>query len=405
MTVTPAPAPSTSRGRFHRSRDERLLTGVAGGLGARIGVDPIVVRIALVILTLAGGAGILLYALGWYVSDEVPDDAEPQARPFDGQQAVALGLIALGTMIGLRSVGIWVSDALVLPAVLLGVASAIIWTRGDVRLERADGDATPSSTARAIRIAIGALLALSGLAVLLSQTINPLPVLAPLLGLTIGAILLFGPLLMKLADQLGTERLERARSEAREEIAAHLHDSVLQTLALIQRAEDQPRRMVQLARRQERELRSWLFGGDADGDRRLAAAVASVVDDVEAAWNLTIDVVVVGDAEVTGDVRALLGAIHEALRNVAKHAGVTEASLYVEVTDTAVEAFIRDRGHGFDAALVSSDRHGVRESILARVQRHGGRARITGRPGVGTEVEVSVPHRPTASATRNGSHT
>lgn len=372
---------------------------MAGGIGARIGVDPVVVRIALVILTLAGGAGILLYAVGWYVSDEVDDNTELVARPFDGQQAIALGLVALGTTIGLRSIGVWISDGLVLPAALLGIASAVIWTRGDVIVDQ-PGEITPvSSTTRAIRIAIGAILALAGLAVLLSQTINPLPVIAPLLGLAIGSMLLFGPLLLRLADQLGTERMERARSEAREEIAAHLHDSVLQTLALIQRAEDHPRRMVQLARRQERELRAWLFGGEGDEDRRLAAAVARLALDVEAAYDLTVDVVVVGDAEVTGDVRALLDAVHEALRNVAKHAGVAEASLYVEVTDTAIEAFVRDRGRGFDGATVSPDRHGVRESILTRIQRHGGRARVTGRPGVGTEVELSVPHHDTNTST------
>ena len=388
--VTTTPLTRPGRGRFLRARRERLVTGVAGGIGARLGVDPIVVRIAFVILTLAGGAGVLLYALGWLVSDEPPPDVAEPVRPFDLQQTVAVSLVALGTMVGLRSVGVWISDGLVLPAVFLGVASAVIWTRGDVR---AGTGRASDSAVTGLRIAVGVLFALGGLAVLLAQTVNPLPVLAPLLGLAIGAVLLFAPLLQRLLEQLGAERHDRARAEAREEVAAHLHDSVLQTLVLIQRA-NEPRRMASLARRQERELRHWLYGGEAFADRRIAAAVAAVVDDVETEWHLDVDVVVVGDLQVDAHVEALLGAVHEALRNAGRHSGTPNVSLYVEVTDDDVEAWVRDRGTGFDPAAVPEDRRGLRDSVVRRLARHGGAATVTSAPGDGTEVHLRLPRTP-----------
>jgi signal transduction histidine kinase len=175
---------------------------------------------------------------------------------------------------------------------------------------------------------------------------------------------------------------------------------VLQTLALIQRASDQPRRMVTLARRQERELRTWLYGHAPpdDGERRLAPAVRAVCEEIEAVHGIEVEVVVVGDAPLDADLEALLGAVREACVNVAKHAGVDGADVYVEVDADEVLAFVRDRGRGFDPATVADDRRGIRDSIVGRLERHGGAARLHTAPGAGTEVELVLPRGHGAAA-------
>ena len=397
------------RTRLVRSRRDRVLRGVAGGLGARTGVDPVLLRIAFVVLTLAGGAGILLYAVALAVSDEPAADEDPPARPLDLQQAAAVGLMGLGVLLMLRSLGLWFGDALVWPAVLAGIASAVIWTRGgdapDVRRATEDPlGLTGSRASTAGRIAVGAtLVAASGL-VLLTSTTDPLGVLAPFAGVMIGMVLLFVPWLLRLWEQLARERDERAREQARDEVAAHLHDSVLQTLALIQRSSDQPRRMVTLAREQERELRAWLYGDRAapGAPRSLATAVDDVVAEVERTFELDVDAVVVGDLALDDVVTGLLAATREALVNVGKHAHTPAASCYVEVGEEIVEAYVRDRGRGFDPTTVDPDRQGLARSVHARLDRLGGGARVTSTPDVGTEVELWVP-RPRRTGTTSAS--
>ena len=389
----PIPA---SRTRFLRSRRDRVLRGVAGGLGARTGVDPVLLRIFFVVLALAGGAGILLYGIALAVSDEPPDDEDPPARPLDLQQAAAVGLVGLGVLLLLRAVGLWFGDALVWPALLAGIASAVIWTRGPQHERRRPDDPLGLSghrTGTAGRIIIGATLTGASALVFLATTDDPIGVLAPLAGIIIGTVLLLAPWLFRLWEQLGRERDEAARAAARDEVAAHLHDSVLQTLALIQRASDQPRRMVTLARQQERELRAWLYGDrdTLDPAMSLASAVDDLVGEVEAAFALDVDTVVVGDAPVDDAVLGLLAATREALVNVGKHAQVAEASLYVEADDDRVEAFVRDRGVGFDLSRVAGDRRGLRGSVHARLARHGGGAHVVAEPGDGVEVELWVP--------------
>ncbi len=382
-----------------------MLRGVAGGLGARTGVDPVLLRIFFVVLALAGGAGILLYGIGLAVSDEPTEDEDPPARPLDLQQAAAVGLVGLGVLLLLRSVGLWFGDALVWPALLAGTASAVIWTRGHGNGRRRPDDPLGLSapgTATAGRIVIGATLTGASALVFLSTTDDPVGVLAPLAGITIGTVLLLAPWLLRLWEQLGRERDEAARAAARDEVAAHLHDSVLQTLALIQRASDQPRRMVTLARQQERELRAWLYDDrdHLDPATSLAGAVDDLVGEVEATFALDVDTVVVGEAPVDDAVAGLLAATREALVNVGKHAGVSGASLYVEADRDRVEAFVRDRGVGFDPTRVPADRRGLRSSVHARLQRLGGQARVTSSPGDGVEVELWVPRadRPATAA-------
>jgi signal transduction histidine kinase/phage shock protein PspC (stress-responsive transcriptional regulator) len=403
--TAPPPPPlrdtGTPRARFVCSRTDRVFRGVAGGLGARIGVDPVLLRIAFLVLTLAGGAGILLYGVALSVSDEPAEGEEPPARPLDLQQAAAVGLVGLGVLLLLRSLGLWFGDALVWPAVLAAVGSAVIWTRGHgdgaVRRSHADPLGLHGPWSLTVgRIIIGATLAGAGLLVFLTAAENPFGVLAPLAGMIIGGVMLLAPWLFRMWEQLGQERDERARAEAREEVAAHLHDSVLQTLALIQRSSHEPRRMVALARRQERELRAWLYG-DRDAlaaAGTLAAAVDEVVGEVEASFALDVDAVVVGDAPIDDPTVALLAAIREALVNVGKHAKVDTASLYVEVEPDRISAFVRDRGIGFDPAAVADDRQGLKNSVRGRLVRAGGVAAVGRSPDGGTEVELWVPRRP-----------
>jgi signal transduction histidine kinase len=193
------------------------------------------------------------------------------------------------------------------------------------------------------------------------------------------------------------ERRERVRAEERADMAAHIHDSVLQTLALIQRSSDDPPEVRRLARVQERELRAWLFEDrvpgslDAPALATLATGVRATALAVEESHRVTVEVVVVGDCALDESVRALLAAGREAMVNAAKWSGAPTVSVFAEVEGERVSLFVRDRGVGFAPALVAEDRRGIAESIRARMQRHGGSAEIRSTPGEGTEVALSVP--------------
>jgi signal transduction histidine kinase len=405
----PAPGRPGTLG-FARCSEERLVAGVAGGLGRRLGVDPILIRIAFAVLTFAGGTGVVLYGIAWALvpADTDLDGPLPPRRPATLQQSAALGLILLGGLFFLRGVGLWFGDALVWPVVLAAAGSAIVWVRGDDEQRAAWGRvasripgghalasaaAAPVSPARVVVGTLFVILSVAGFLVA-SQSMAAVRDLAlAIAAAAVGIALLFGPWLWRLGDQLGAERRERIRQEERAELAAHLHDSVLQTLAMIQRSADQPRRMVALARSQERELRSWLYGSATETGtaETLADAVASVAGEVEAIHDVVVEVVVVGDAPVDDHVRALLAAMREACVNAAKHAGVTTVDVFVEVEPDTVAAFVRDRGRGFDPDEVPEDRQGIRRSIVGRLERHGGHSTITSNVGGGTEVELSVP--------------
>jgi signal transduction histidine kinase len=199
---------------------------------------------------------------------------------------------------------------------------------------------------------------------------------------------IFAPWVLRLVSSLTQERSERIRSQERAEVAAHLHDSVLQTLALVQRSDD-PQQVAALARRQERELRAWLAGRPAPGQAaRLTPALEAAAADVEDNHGVPVEVVVVGDRELDPAVEAVVAAAREAMTNAAKFGGGSTVDVYAECTPAALQVFVRDRGPGFDPTAVDADRRGVRESIVGRMERHGGRARITSSPAGGTEVEL-----------------
>lgn len=387
------------------------MAGVAAGLAHRVGVDPVLVRIVVILLAFAGGAGVLLYLLGWALSSEGQPGDDPRwtARQPDMQQAVALGLVTLGLLLLLREAGFWLGDSLVWPVVIGGIGSAVIWTRGDAE-DRArwtrmtahiPGDPVGSVFGGRVsvpRILVGATLIGAGMAGFLAANdalVSFRPVLLAITVTIAGAALVFGPWLVRLVGQLSDERRERIRSEERAEVAAHLHDSVLQTLALIQRSSDQPRRMVALARRQERELRAWLYGRDGPmGERTVRAALDAMIEEVEVDHEVDLDVVLVGDGLVDDDAAAVIGAVREAAVNAAKHAGVDRVSVYLESTPELVTAYVRDRGIGFDPAAVPDDRRGIADSIRGRIDRRGGTVELWTAAGEGTEVAVTLPRTP-----------
>jgi signal transduction histidine kinase len=212
-----------------------------------------------------------------------------------------------------------------------------------------------------------------------------------------GALLLIGgPWVWRLAVERDAERTARIRGEERSDVAARVHDSVLQTLALIQRHAHDSRRVASLARRQERELRGWLYGDRPLGDETasLVGALSAAAGDVEELHGVRVELASAGDCTVDASVSALVLAAREAMTNAAKFAGVDEIDVYAEVTDEAVGVFVRDRGAGFDRDAVPADRRGVVESIVGRMERAGGRATIVTSPGGGTEVELHLPRRP-----------
>jgi signal transduction histidine kinase len=211
---------------------------------------------------------------------------------------------------------------------------------------------------------------------------------------SVGLALVSGPWWMKMVRDLNAERSARIREQERAEVAAHVHDSVLHTLTLIQRHVDNPREVARLARAQERELRGWLYRPRTDPAATVTSEVERVAAEVEDAHGVAIEVVVVGDAPLDESLSALLHATREALVNAAKYARDSPISVYAEVEPGQVTIFVRDRGPGFDPTTVPEDRLGLRQSVVGRMQRHGGLATVRSADGEGTEVQLEMPRSP-----------
>jgi signal transduction histidine kinase/phage shock protein PspC (stress-responsive transcriptional regulator) len=405
----------SSPDRLMRSSDDRIIGGVCGGLGAHLGVDPMVVRLAMVVLTLADGVGILVYLVAWLRLPEAPAGVPIPQRVHQptAERAIAFGMITLGVLLLVRQVGLLLPGGLVWSVAICAAGFSLVWARTsdegrerwmDLARSRPGAPIDPARRSRVVvvrAIAGGALLVL-GL-VFLFATGGLLSVVGKL-GLAmvatgVGVALLLGPWIVRLWRDLDGERRQRIRSEERSEMAAHLHDSVLQTLTLIQRHADSPARARMLARRQERELRAWLFDERAPVEGRpeqLVPALEAVVTEIEDRYVVEVALVVVGDCPLDRPVEGLVAAVREAAQNAARHAGVQEVSVYVEVEPEKVTAFVRDRGKGFELSKVEPGRLGVRESIIGRMARHGGKGEVHSRPGEGTEVVVEVA-RPRAA--------
>ena len=362
-----------------------LIGGVAGRLASRLGVDPAYVRALFVVGCLFWGASLGAYLAAWAFWKP---EARSQAEITEGQQA-GLALAVVGSLLALRSLGIWPGDSLVWPVTAIAFGLAFLSARDDASLARF---LQPGPTR--IRAMVGVVLLLGGL----DLGFSSIGVLARLgnvflavLVVGVGLTLVFGPWLYRLGQNLVDERRERIRSEERSEVAAHLHDSVLQTLALIQRTDD-PRRMLTLARAQERELRRWLYDrSPADGLDRLSTALQAAADRVESEYQVPIEVVVVGDCALNEPTRAVSSAAAEAMTNAARHSGAGTVSVYMEVGDDRVEVWVSDQGKGFDPDNVPSDRRGLADSIAGRMARFGGTARIESEIGEGTEISLLLP--------------
>jgi signal transduction histidine kinase len=418
--ATTHPAPALRRDTRHR-----VLGGVCAGLGRHMGVDPLIVRVAFVAAAVAGGIGIALYAVAWVL---VPAGDAPEAaarrRPSRAtiQIAAGVGLLALSVLLTFRALGLlFFSDAVVWPLVLVAAGGALLWRQGMGRAPL-DGETSPeqpplaryaaevgraraavtsrtqsaneraalvSRTGLGVALVIGAGIAFLSASGALSAARD---VVLSVLVVAVVLAVIFAPFVLRLVRSLTEERAERIRSQERAEMAAHLHDSVLQTLALVQQRADDPRAVAALARRQERELRAWLWRRPAEGEPlRLARALEEAAAEVERDHDVPVDVVAVGDADLDARGEALVAAAREAMVNAAKFGGGSTVDVYAEALDGELQVYVRDRGPGFAPDDLPPDRRGVRESIVGRMARHGGRAAIHSSPGAGTEVELTMP--------------
>ena len=396
---------------------------MAGGVADHLGANVLWVRAAFVALMAVSGAGVVAYGLLWiFVRQEAPT-VERAVPARERQQA--LGLAALGLGVGLAASALG-NSALGWVVGPLGVAvagAAVVWREADESQRRrwAGAGARTGWRAALLRVIAGALFVAAGIAVFLLGNLDMGQVqfgLLAVLATLVGAAVITVPWWVRLVRDLGEERSERIREAERAEIAAHLHDSVLQTLALIQRQSDSPREVARLARGQERELRTWLYGpggyrrpGADPADGGLTDALAAAAAEVEDTYALTVRPVVVGgDRPLDDDLRALVLAAREAMVNAAKHAGVDEVSVYAEVEPDEVNVFVRDRGAGFDPDAVPADRHGLaglraRQDGAARRDGPAAQHARGGHRGAPADADVPSPRsrrRSTCRMTRAG---
>lgn len=364
------------------------------------------------------GLGVLLYAAFWAVLPPQPGPADPRPRrdllqmlPF---VAIGLGVILVQVLIGFGGIGTTVGWLVAIVA----VGAGLIWHQADPERRRRWRQTMPQAPwlgavleetdrrAFVLRFIGGGLLVAVGLIGVvavyspvggpdLKAVLNG--VIFALVGLA-GVALVAAPVVWRTYEQLRAEREGRIREQERAELAAMVHDQVLHTLALIQRNAADIKTVQRLARGQERSLRNWLYKPSGSPWERFAAALEHVAAEVEDTYAVTVETVVVGDREVDEPVAALVAAAREALVNAARHAKVQTISLYAEVEPDQVSAFIRDRGVGFDPSTVEDHRHGVRGSIIGRMDRHGGRAEVRSEAGAGTEIRLTMPVRDVVGA-------
>jgi signal transduction histidine kinase len=383
-----------------------LLGGVCVGLAERFALNVRALRVVFVILAAASGVGVAVYVLAWAVLPARPG-SEPSGRRrrlagnvASLQVAAGIGCLVLAVLLLFRAWDLWVGDALVWPVTLVAAGAALIWRQSqssDAPAPRPDGSAggrerrlVPLAGPARGRAALGAALVIGGALVFLwlNDALRPArDVILAVVVVVVAAGLILAPWWVRLVRGLSAERAERIRSQERAEVAAHLHDSVLQTLALMQKRADDPRAVATLARKQERELRAWLNGAQIS-NQTLGDTLEAVAAQIDETYGVAIDVVVVGDRPLDPDGEALAAAAREALTNAAKFAPDASISLFAEITEDRAEVFVRDRGPGFEPEEIPADRRGVRESIVGRMERHGGRAVVHAAPGEGTEVEL-----------------
>jgi len=385
---------------------------VAGGLARRFHIDVTLIRVVLAVVALSG-FGLVAYVVAWLLLPMEGERVTVGARVLADRKGIIVVVACLPVLIAVLAVT---------AALNAGILSSVAWSgyfagAGVVLIYRNAGDderawlrqsAEPvldlgagSRRSFVLRLAVALLLVAGGVTCLVLGH-SRRAALVPLGGVVLifAAIAVgFGPWWLRLTRDLVAERQARMNAEVRADMAARVHDSVLQTLALIQRSAADPDRVLQLARTQERDLRSWLFGGrlhasgEGDDEMTLAIALERLAREVETVHGVPIDVVAVGDCPLDANLRAMLAAGREATVNSAKWSGAPVVSLFTEVDGKRVSMFIRDRGSGFDPGTVAADRQGIATSIRGRMERIGGTVTIRSAPGEGSEVELSVPRR------------
>jgi signal transduction histidine kinase len=410
------PVPYPGYRRLYRDPAGRIVAGVSAGLAEHLRLPTVVVRVAFVGLLAANGLGALLYIAFWAVLPAAPRDRKRRRRT-GAAQLQGAGLFALAAGVLLLQVqfeGFGIDATLVALIALVTLGAGIMWHQADPQRRRRVDDEPPrvSPLRRAVegdgevdrrwsltRVIGGGILVVVGIIGILGFFVagREANIGAAVMGLLfsllalIGLVLALAPLLNRVFGQLREERVARIREQERAEVAAVVHDQVLHTLALIQRSSGDPTSVLRLARGQERSLRNWLYRPSGSPTERFAAALEQAAAEVEDAFAITVETVIVGDADNDERVSALVAATREALVNSARHAKVNIVSLYAEAEAESLSVYVRDRGAGFDMSTVDDDRHGVRGSIIGRMHRHGGRAEVRSTPGDGTEVELTMP--------------
>ncbi|ADB30341.1 putative signal transduction histidine kinase [Kribbella flavida DSM 17836] len=412
--------------RAYRRSEGRVVSGVAGGIADHLNVSDIAVRLVFIAATVFGGFGVLIYAALWFLmplaaptvpaapglaaatrkgmrSDQPPPLTEAKARRRDKNrgQVIALVVVGVGVLLLLQAAGLGIAGKMFWPLVFAGTGLALIWRQADETQKAAWTNKAPTlgvlfgkgGIKSIVRVLVGLVLIGTAVTVFLVQN-NRLSmvgdVLVALLLAVVGLGVIAGPWVHRLSRDLNAERSERIRSQERADMAAHLHDSVLQTLALIQKQASDPRAVVRLARSQERDLRSWLYDEDDKTDQTLAGAAKRAAAEVEDSHGVPVEVVTVGDCELTEELSAMVRAARESMVNAAKHSGADKIDVFVEVDGDRAEMFVRDRGKGFDTDGVPEDRLGLRHSVMGRMERHGGRATVRSSPETGTEVRLEM---------------
>lgn len=399
-----------------RSNDA-VIAGVCAGLAVHLGVSLRAARIGMVALALVGGAGVVLYGWLWLLvptAEErrrgvptpaglrlgAPVLAGPESKPArsfgtaGGREVlIGVGLLVVAAAFVAQQLGVNVQWGWLVPVAAVALGAVLAWSQLDeARRTRLMNHAGATRAEGVARLAAGLVLVMVGLLILVSGSLSwefTWPVLLATAAVLGGVGLVLAPWGVKFWKDLEEERSARVRETQRAEIAAHLHDSVLQTLALIQNRAASEQDVVRLARAQERELRRWLYADSAERTGNLADRIKAIAAEVEEAYGHPVDVVSVGDTPMTPRQDALVQATGEAILNAVKHAGGA-VSVYLEAGTAGSEVFVRDRGSGFDMNEVPSDRLGIRESVINRMQRHGGTARIRS-SAAGTEVQLTMP--------------
>lgn len=402
MPYTPQPAGNLAPlyPKFTRSRDGRVVAGVASGLAQHLNISLFWVRAVLIISALLNGVGLFAYALVWIFTKiehrSGGDGGASDLEQLGAGEASTSKRLTSWLLVVLAIVGAGVSLTLTtgfglatfIPIAIVGVGVLMVWIAYDRGLE---------SGTNVFIIGAGGVLVLSAIVVVVMNwdgQANFVAALATVVLTLLGVAALGVPLWVRLWDQLGEERAEKAAADERADIASRLHDSVLQTLALIQKRADDPAEVTRLARGQERELRQWLFDSQ-DKTPQTTGTVFTALEracgEVEDLYGLRIVPVTVGtDEPLTDETHAAVLAAREALVNVAKHAGVDSADVYAEIMLGELNIFVRDRGCGFDPANIPAGHHGLAESVHGRVERAGGKVRIRSEAGEGTEVAITM---------------